>query len=344
MGFLLWLSRWGAKDGRGGSERRAADRKATEAMVERVTALSPRLRLVSGYAKWLAPGVDSASEVIRAIVAGVPAARPANAQTWATDPCIHAFFGAADDIERVFSRSSDLREFFGRTRVEEAFVALGMDMTEKRTLGVELQGEVMHTDVPRTTVCFSDHRIRICAESEDALRTEIDGRLLDQLAIEGLALFASSHGRRDVLEHELALLKARLLLLERQGTGLRSIVGAIAPDAAELGQLREQIETNDRELEALGAKGGALERQLECMAQALGEAASRFRVERHRLRLSRMNVVLPSDSTTPGDDIELLCAHIPGNPPLVRWFSLVSFRRSGMLSQMALLEEAELML
>jgi len=309
-------------------------------MVERVTALSPRLRLVSGYARRLAPGVGSASGVIRAIVAEVPAAHPANAQAWATDPCIHAFFGAADDIERVFSRSSDLREFFSCTQAEEAFVVLGMDMTEKRTLGVELQGEVMHTDVPQTTVSFSDHRIRICAESEAALRTEIEGRMLDQLAIEGLALSASSQGRRDVLERELALLKTRVLLLERQGAGLRSVVGATAPDAAELGQLREQIETNDRELEALGAEGGALERQLECMAQVLDEAASRFRVERHRLRLSRMNVVLLPDSTTPGDDIELLCAHIPGDPPLVRWFSLVNFRRSGMISQMALLEEA----
>jgi len=335
MGFLRWFG------GRGSRERRAGDRKVPEAMVARVTSLSPRLRLVSGYAKRLAPGIALASGVIRGIMAGFPPVRQADAQAWATDPCIRAFFGTADDIEHVFSCSSDLREFFSHTQAEHVFAVLGMDMTERRTLGVALDGDVMRTDVPQTTVSFSDHRIRICAESEAALRAEIEGRLLDQLAIEGLALFASGQGRRDVLERNQALQKSRLRLLERQGAGLRSVVGAAAPDAAELAQLREQIEANDRELEALGTQDGALERQLECLAQVLGEAATRFRVERRRLRLSRMNVVLPQDSSTPGDDIELLCAHVPGDPPLVRWFSLVRYARSGMLSPMALLDEAE---
>ncbi|MGN5479559.1 hypothetical protein ACTMU2_29525 [Cupriavidus basilensis] len=338
MGFLRWIQR------RGRPPRRRDD-KELAALTERVTALSPRLRLVPHYEKRLASRLGTAMEAIRATVMGLPAPREASEAAWADDPLIHAYFGTPADVTRAFSRSPDLREFFDRTpQVEWAYAVLGMAMNERRTLGVALEGEVMRSDVPQTLVSFSDYQVRICAESDAALRTELVLRMLDQLAIEAMARYAAGQGRRDTLERELGLLRAQLRLYERQGAGLRSMVGGEVADGTTVQAVRDEIASNDSELAALGHAGDTLARQLECLGEVLGDAANRLHVERRRIRLSQVNVVLPADSTVPGDDLELLCAHVPGDPPVVRWFSIVRYARAGMLSQATLLDEAARML
>ncbi|CAG9172300.1 hypothetical protein LMG23992_02185 [Cupriavidus laharis] len=338
MGFLRWIQRQGRKP-------RRRDDQELVALTARVTALNPRLRLVSHYEKRLAPRLATALEAIRATVSALPAPREASEAAWASDPHIHAYFGTPADVARAFSRSPDLREFFDRTPLaEHAYAVLGMAMNERRTLGVGLEGGVMRSDVPQTLVSFSDYQLRICAESDAELRAEIVLRMLDQLAIEAVAQFAAGKGRRDTLERELALLRAQLKLYERQGMGLRSMVGGETADPAAVQAVRDEIAHNDSELAALGHGGDTLERQLECLGEVLGDAANRLHVERRRIRLSQVNVMLPADSTVPGVDLELLCAHVPGDPPLVRWFSIVRYARADMLSQATLLDEAARML
>ncbi|WER47067.1 hypothetical protein CupriaWKF_05745 [Cupriavidus sp. WKF15] len=338
MGFLRWIQRQG-------SQPRQRDDKELVALTARVTALNPRLRLVPHYEKRLAPRLATALAAIRATVAGLPAPREASEAAWDSDPHIHAYFGTGADVVHAFSRSPDLREFFERTpSAEHAYAVLGMAMNERRTLGVALEGDVMRTDVPQTLVSFSDHQVRICAESDAALRAEILLRMLDQLAIEAMAQYAAGKGRRDVLEREQALLKAQLKLYERQGMGLRSMVGGETADATSVQAVRDEIAQNDNALAALGHGGDVLARQLECLGEILGDAASRMHVERRQIRLSQVNVMLSPGSTVPGVDLELLCAHVPGDPPLVRWFSIVRYARADMLSQATLLDEAARML
>ncbi|CAG9186659.1 hypothetical protein [Cupriavidus pinatubonensis] len=338
MGFLQWIQR------RGGPPRRRDDKELAE-LTERLTALSPRLRLVPHYEKRLASRLSTALEAIRPTVTSLPAPREASEAAWATDPHIHAYFGTPADVPRAFSRCPDLREFFERTpEADHAYAVLGMAMNERRTLGVALEGDVMRADVPQTLVSFTDHQVRICADSDTALRAEILLRMLDQLAIEAIAQFAAGKGRRDILERELTLLKAQLKLYERQGTGLRSMVGGEVADASAIQAVKDEIASNDRELAALGHGGDTLERQLECLGEVLADAANRMHVDSRTVRLSQVNVLLSADSTVPGEDLELLCAHVPGDPPLVRWFSLVRYARADMLSQAMLLDEAARML
>ncbi len=338
MGFLRWIQR------QGGKPRHRDDRELV-ALTARVTALSPRLRLVPHYERRLAPRLATALEAIRATVTGLPAPREASESAWDSDPHIHAYFGTAADVVRAFSRSPDLREFFGRMPLaEHAYAVLGMAMNERRTLGVALEGEVMRSDVPQTLVSFSDYQLRICAESDAVLRAEIVMRMLDQLAMEAMARFAAGKGRRDTLERELGLLRAQLKLYERQGMGLRSMVGGEVADAAAVQSVRDEITHNASELAALGHGGDTLARQLECLGEVLGDAANRLNIETRRMRLSQVNVMLSADSTVPGDDLELLCAHVPGDPPLVRWFSIVRYARADMLSPATLLDEAARML
>jgi len=339
MGFVGWLRRRNA-------QVHAHDRQEIAELTERVTRIYPRLRLVSRYQQRLRPALEQAQDYVRELVQGLPAPREASMQAWGDDPYIHAFFGTPRDVQLAFSRSPDLRAFFEQSPdTPQAFAVLGMAMTERRTLGVALEGDVMRTEVPQTTVSFGDHKVRIIARSEAALREEIVRRMFDQFSMEGLARFAAGKSRRDVLAREQALLVARLRLLQQQGTGMRSVLGGDA-DASpgEQANLSGQIAANEQELAQLGPETGALDRQLECLAEVLADARSCFSIEQRHLRLSAMNVLLAADSAGPAYDIDLLTAHVPGDPPLVRSVELVRFARGDMLSPTALIEEAERLL
>lgn len=339
MGLLKWMRR---RDGRG----HAHDRQEMAELTERVTRLNPRLRLVSRYQQRLRPALGQALDYVRELVQALPVPREASPQAWGTDPCIQAFFGTARDVQLALSRSPELREFFAQSPdMPQAYAVLGMEMTERRTLGVALEGDVMRTEVPQTTISFGDHKVRIIASTEAALREEIVGRMFDQFAMEGLARSAAGKSRRDVLEREQALLVARLNLARRQGTGMRSVFGGDGEATpGEQGRLSEQVAENERELAQLGPETGALDRQLECLAEVLADARSCFSLEKRHLRLSAMNVLLAPDSTGPAHEFDLLTAHVPGDPPLVRSFALVRIARGDMLPATALLDEAERLL
>lgn len=312
-------------------------------MVERVTRLDPRLRLISHYASQLRPALEVAHRHVWKVVADLPEAHDANARTWGTDPYIHAFFATPRDVELTFSRAPSLREFFdAMPSAQTAHAVLGMTMSERHTFGVALEGDVMRTEVPQTLVNFSDHQVRIIAGSDADLRREIVRRMLDQLALEALACFTAGPAREDA---SMQMLESQLHLLERQGTGLRAVVGgADAPGPAEQAELRSRIERNTTMLSQQATRTGALERHLACLVETLQDAPARFALTRRRVRLSATNVLLDADTPGAAHDLEVMTAHVPGDPPLVRTFMLVRFARADMVPARTLLEEAERLL
>jgi hypothetical protein len=272
----------------------------------------------------------------------MPPARVASAAAWAADPCIHAFFAAPGDIGPAVSRSEDLRAFFEQhPEVTEAYALLGMAMTAKHTLGVALEGETMRRDVIQETVSFSDHQVRVCGRTELELKQEIVRRLVDQLALEGMTRFAADQERRGALEQERALLKTRLLLLERQGVGMRAALGDTERTATgELERLHQQMADNERELDALGIRSEAQERQLGHLCGVLSEPAAHIYVERRSIRLNKMNVVVPASSAEAADEIMFEVARIPADPPRVRAFALVRFARAELLPAASMFDQA----
>ena len=319
----------------------AADARRVAGTVERVMKLHPHLRLARRYQARLAPAVATALHYTDALVASLPAARAASAAAWAADPYIHAFFVAPDDVARAISRSADLRAHFGRCAdAPEAFAVLGMEMTERHILGVGMEGGAVRRDVPQTTLSFSDHQVRLCGRSEAGLRAEIVERLLDQLALEGLAHIGADASRRDLLERERALLATRLRLLERQGAGLHAMLGSeAAPGSAELARLQEQIDENARNLAGLGLREHALDRELEHVRAMFAEPARHLFVTTKRLRLDRMNVVIEG-AAQEGEQFEFHVARVPGTPPRSRAFAPIRFARADLLPATSMLDEA----
>ncbi len=332
----------------GENQAAAQDREGVDAAIERLLALHPQPHLARHGRKRLAPAVATSFAHVRALVDAVPAAREASAAAWDGDPYIHAWFGAPDDVASRMSRSADLRAFFADNGdAQEAYAVLGMELTERHILGARMEGETMRRDVPQTTVSFSDHQVRMCGRGDAELRDEIVRRLLDELALAGLARGAADKSRRAVLERERALLKTRLQLLERQGQGIRSVIGGdVASDPGELARLQAQVEENARDLAGLGLREDALERELEHMCAVFSQPERHLSVSTRRLTLDRMNVVIESGTSTgtPMNDLAFRIARLPTLPPRVRAFSLVRFARTSLLPETSVFEEAEQLL
>jgi hypothetical protein len=309
--------------------------------VERVTALYPLLRLARRCQPRLKPAIATSIRHVSELVASFPAPHEASTHGWSSDPCIHAFFASPENLLRAFSRSEDLREYFERNAgAHEAYAVLGMAMIERHVLGAELVGETMRRDVVQTTVSFDDHRVRICGNSDHDLRQEIVRRMIDQLALEGLNKIAADQNRRDMLEKERALLKTRLQLLGRQGTGINAMFsGDATVESQEVARLQVQIDENTRNLDALGNQAEGLERKLDCICEVMMEPEQYIYVIKKQLRLDRMNVVRASGSAHACEDIVFHIAHVPAMQQM-RAFALVRFPRSELLPAGYLLDQA----
>jgi hypothetical protein len=313
---------------------------AVDAAVERIVqVVNPRLKLVRRYRARLAPAVERSLDYVNQLVAAIPPIRAASVAAWSADPYLCAFFGSAKDLARAFSRSADVRAYFERNAAAtEVCAVLGMEMTERRVLGMGLAGDAVRGDVEQTTLSFSDHGLRVCAGTEEELRAELARRLMEQLAIEGLGRAANDQSRRQELAQERALLQARAKILERQGAGMGALAGTAAAPA-ESAKIGAELERNAEELRQLAGGAQPLEQELERAREVLENPADYLHVSSRRLRLDRMNVVQKSDSSD-GAELELELARVPGNPPRTRAFALVRFPRADLLPPGQGMEEA----
>ncbi|MCC8392612.1 hypothetical protein LJ656_08430 [Paraburkholderia sp. MMS20-SJTR3] len=338
------LSRWFGRKGTAGA--RDADPHRAREIVARIVALNPPLALARDHEARLLTAAQQAAGYLGHLVAEMPPAREASAAAWTTDPYIHAFFGAPADVCVPFSRSAELLAYFDEhLGADHAFAVLGMAVDERQTFGVAQHGDSTRTDVAQTTISFSDHQVRLCGESEAALRREIVLRIIDQLVLEGLQKIAADTQRYDSLERERALLKTRLQILERQGAGVRSLTGGdggfnSAEKFGEAARLRAQIDENDKELAQLPMKTEALDRHLQIICDVLASSSAHFYVLKNTYLLDALNVVVPRGDPRPAREIELRIARLPARQDALRAFSLVRFERANLLPQRDLHERA----
>jgi hypothetical protein len=311
------------------------------ASIERLLVLSPSLRLADGFHERVAPALACSLDHVSRLVDELPPAREASASTWLDDPYIHAFFAGANEVAHVLSRSPELHAWFeSYPLARETYAVLGMAMTERRAFGVEQFGDAVHADVVRTTLSFDDHQVRVCGESEAGLREQIVQRVVEQIALEGLAQIGADESRRDALEQERALLKTRLQLLTRRGAGTREMLGERASsNASERIELEAALEANEQEIGALGLKTDALAHELDVICDVLGHPERHTNVEMKRVRLNAMNVVIDASAAPDGGEIVFPLARVPASPLGERAFSLVRFARADLVPLPSVFDE-----
>src|SRR5690349_1345620 len=123
MGFMEWIKGFGR-----GASVASVECAAT---LERIVQLAnPRLRFARRYFARLAPAVQNAIEYASALVGSIPPAREAATAAWQSDAYMRAFFATAQDSARVFSRSPEVRAWFGtHAAADEIYVVLSMQLT-----------------------------------------------------------------------------------------------------------------------------------------------------------------------------------------------------------------------
>ena len=190
---------------------------ALDFLIERI---DPRLALVGGCRRTLAKPAQRALEFARALVAELPAPIPLRAESWSAEPRLRAFFAAARDIGEILARSPGVRAYFEGPAPDEAFAVLRMTRKQQRVLTQALQGEVIHSDVARTSVSFTEHSVSPPSATLEALRTSLERRALEFIAERAAARLETLDADRKALEQERDVLKARIRLAGRGGHGL----------------------------------------------------------------------------------------------------------------------------
>lgn len=294
-----------------------------------ITLTNPRLKLIPGCEKRLAPSVGSTINYLRTQATALPAVHTLSAKTWSSDPALRAFFVAPTDIPQVLGRSENLRTLFDKfPELDEACVVLGMAFKEQRVFGMALHGEMVQRDVAQKSVSFSDHRARICGRDESRLRRLIGAEVFEYLVAHALSEIGEERSERRELQENRSLIRARLRLLQQHGPGLGAMFGEAPAAKCEQERLAAELMENEKQLEAMGGSDSILEAELECLLEVLNNPQRHLSFEPRQLNLDAMNVVLDEGAAEPATSISFSVAELHGTPPVSRAFVLARVARS----------------
>ena len=222
----------------------SADDTTRLAVAHAIQVADPRMALVGRHERKLAPVVGKALDYCRDLVGTIPGPVDIDAQTFGSDPLVHALFATPADIGRMLGASPALARFCTSGEadgVEAIYALIGMRRREKLVLSPALKGDMIQVDVPRRLLYFADHTLHEPSADLALTRTRLRDAAFDSL-VRSFAdsLAAGRAGREDLhseweqeralchfgTESEAAVHEQRRLELERQ---LRESVESLEP-------------------------------------------------------------------------------------------------------------------
>ena len=153
-----------------GLERQREMPGLASAIERAVNRVEPHLKQISGYPKAFRKPVAHALEYSRSLAATIPGPVDISRAAYVQNPFVHALFPSVDFIREALCNSQSMRDFHGRNPASrEVYALMGMRRWEKNTLGMELHGEVMRSDVLQNAVYFTSHTMENpCPTVEEA--------------------------------------------------------------------------------------------------------------------------------------------------------------------------------
>jgi len=314
-------------------DARARDNELRVAIEHVVDQINPKLRAVSGYRKKLKPAVERSLAYSARLVEQLPAAVEVNGKAWSTDPTVRAFFSGVGDLQRVYSRSDEVHEYFDRHADQEScYALLSMLCRERSVLGMEMHGDVMRRDVRQTSVSFTDHRVVKPASSQDALRKELEQRAFEALVTYALECITELVSSRSSLQEQRQLLDMQLRLAHAKRASLTPLLEGKGGEVIDIEALRVQHQQAGEALEQLRASLTTLEDYIERISEVLGDPQAHLRVGRVSMRLSKMNIKLEgAASAEDGHQLELTEVSLGEN--LKRILLITRFPRDELLAR-----------
>lgn len=308
--------------------------KAIERALE---ATDPRIRAVSGYERALRPAVIHAIDHVVAMVEALPPAREADPERYGEDPELTAFFASKERLQQCFSFDSQLRDYLdaaGELVPDRFYALLVMARSDKRVLGMEMQGEMLRRDVAQVMVNFSGHRLVDPSGSEAKTRRELKRRAFDSL------LEIALH-RLVAADQEHAELKQQHYLLQRKLRALRAGRWGLDDDATEepldAAGLERHLAAIEQELNTLVEDEISLTGRLDTLTETLNTAEKQLWGSRIKVIMDRSGIKRDQASFT-APELELDEIHsILGRSATL---FLVSYPTAELLPRPDLLTEA----
>ena len=335
MGILDWL--FGGNDEATGSTVPPA---VIEQRIEQIVRIiNPRLKLVPGYRRKLVPAVEQAVLYCREIEAQIPPAIEASATVWAENPTLRALFATARDIPEVFSRSRAVQEFFEATPgAGQVWATLRFHCHEATGFGVAAEGGAIKHEVVRTCVSFTDKKVVLPSGCEHDARLEIRRRAFKFLLAEVLQQITSVDMQRQDLKAQRSMLQARLMILKGQRVGLEEMLEEGAGGRQKIEDVERKLSENERALATFPGTGETLEEVIGRVREVLTHGPDYIRIDRTKLRLDQMNVLMPEGSGEAAAEI-VLPKVVVRSAPVVSLLAC-RFPRSELIRSKRLLHQA----
>jgi hypothetical protein len=283
-----------------------------------VDATDSRIRLVSAYRKKLQPVIRTALAFTDELVANIPGAVEVSRSTFVSDPYVNAFFASVADLQAIFSRSSEVREFIeacGDSDIPHCYALLCMHKEEKTVMGMELTGDVLRKDVCQIAVNFSDHRIYSPAPSEEATREALRQCLFGGLVTNALETIVQHKLAAHRLQNERQTLHVRLRHFEQKLKAARMDEDLAARTARDIEQIHQRLAEIETAL--LNARPATPLESLQQVHEVFGQPDAYVRMHKCSLKLNRMGIRLSDSATDSSSSIELTEVEIGDAAPRV---------------------------
>lgn len=158
------------------------DRQIVENFVD---ASNSKMRAVPDYSHKLRGHVRALYNHVLQVADEIPPPIDLNMDAFRTDPLINALFVNSNDIDKLLNTDSDVDAYIrshSKYQAPVLYALLTASKSEKRMLGIGMQGDMLIRDVPQQAVNFSSHKIHTpCASSAElstALKEYLFGRVV----------------------------------------------------------------------------------------------------------------------------------------------------------------------
>jgi hypothetical protein len=142
-----------------------ADRLLHAAVDIVIDGTDSRLRVAPNVGRHLRQPVRTAIAYVRGLADHLGPAVDLSAETFGSDPRVHALFASVDAMRQTIGRDPALHDL-GHAAGDEAFALLLAERQIKHVLGMELHGDLVMRDLKRSLLVFANHRLRAVATSE----------------------------------------------------------------------------------------------------------------------------------------------------------------------------------
>jgi hypothetical protein len=316
-----------------------------EAIEETVESTDPRVRLVRGYRKKLAPAVATTLDYGHQLVARLPSALDLSVEAWSIDPGLRQAFATAQDVKLVLSRSTELRDFFERpehTLSSDACGLLVINWKDTTRLGLALDGDKVRGDVLQRIADLHGHKVVAPGPDEPAVRGELEKRVFKHVLTHALARLTEISSRKAALTEERELLKTRLAYVRRRGHGLDALLESENRGPAQLQKIEQALVENTRQLAKLSASG--FEDSLEVIHSSLNHPEEAITLDTQKIRVNPMNIIVKGESDEPSREFTPLVITVHTDSPVTAIVRLVRCSRTELISKQQMLEDARRML